>query len=229
MTDSNKNIVTAVTYHSFGESYSVEGSEDYLFTGKEQDPTGLYYYGARHYDPDLGRFLTRDPYSGKLVNPQSLNQYTYCYNNPLLFVDPDGRDPLHYEGPIYYGEEDKTLVYSHAPQLMGYVGCEEGYEWVAYFFIGQAAAFLFWLSIGAISYLFPGATPAAKVFIKWLVPTALKFVNDHKWEIGTLLSILLFIVGLIISDKMCEQTVEEIMSEADPEESLGFFWIFGGI
>ena len=150
-TDNNKNIVTAVTYHPFGESYSVEGEEDYLFTGKEKDSTGLYYYGARHYDPDLGRFLTRDPYIGKLVNPQSLNQYTYCYNNPLLFVDPDGRDPLHYEGPIYYDEEEKTLVYSHAPQLMGYVNCEEGYEWFACFCIIAGII----LSIAAAPNLLP--------------------------------------------------------------------------
>ncbi len=147
VTDSNKSIVTAVTYHPFGESYSVESSEDYLFTGKEKDSTGLYYYGARHYDPDLGRFLTRDPYSGNLVKPQSLNQYTYCYNNPLLFVDPDGRDPLHYEGPIYYGEEEKTLVYSHVPQLMGYVDCKEGYEWFAYFCIGEG---IVWAIIGGV-------------------------------------------------------------------------------
>ena len=96
--DDNKNIATAVMYRPFGESYSIEGEEDYLFTGKEKDSTGLYYYGTRHYDPDLGRFLTRDPYSGNLVKPQSLNQYTYCYNNPLLFVDPDGRDPHFVDG-----------------------------------------------------------------------------------------------------------------------------------
>jgi len=93
VTDSNRKIVSAIAYHPFGEPSLKEGSEHYLFTGKEKDETGLYYYGARYYDPDLGRFLTRDPYSGNLVNPQSLNQYTYCYNNPLLFVDPDGLDP----------------------------------------------------------------------------------------------------------------------------------------
>ena len=139
VTDSNKNIVTAVMYQPFGESYSVEGDEDYLFCGKEKNATGLYYYGARHYDPDLGRFLTRDPYIGKLVKPQSLNQYTYCYNNPLLFVDPDGRDPLHYEGPIYYDEEDKALYYSHAPQLIVYFTPQEGYEWFVAFCIVAGA------------------------------------------------------------------------------------------
>jgi len=90
VTDSNKNIVAAVTYHPFGEPCLKEGSEHYLFTGKEKDATGLYYYGARYYDPELGRFLTRDLFNGIFANPQSLNQYTYCLNNPLKYTDPTG-------------------------------------------------------------------------------------------------------------------------------------------
>jgi RHS repeat-associated protein len=90
VTDSSKDIVSAAAYHPFGEPSTEEGSEDYLFTGKEQDTTGLYYYGARYYDPDVGRFLTRDPLSGRISSPQSLNRYTYCQNNPQKFVDPWG-------------------------------------------------------------------------------------------------------------------------------------------
>ena len=89
VTDDNKNIVSAVSYHPFGESIT-EGSEDYLFNGKERDETGLYYYGARYYDPYLGRFLTRDLLFGKNVFPQTLNRYTYCRNNPVNMVDPTG-------------------------------------------------------------------------------------------------------------------------------------------
>jgi RHS repeat-associated protein len=90
VTDDSKNIVAAATYHPFGESSTEEGSEDYLFTGKEKDATGLYYYGARYYDPDLGRFVTRDPLVGRRIAPQTLNRYTYCLNNPMKYVDPDG-------------------------------------------------------------------------------------------------------------------------------------------
>ena len=90
VTDEDKNIVTAATYHPFGETCDEEGSEDYLFTGKERDETGLYYYGARYYDPELGRFLTRDPLMGGKGNPQSLNRYTYCVSNPVKLVDPTG-------------------------------------------------------------------------------------------------------------------------------------------
>jgi len=52
--------------------------------------TGLYYIGARYYDPALGRWLSMDPQLGKLSAPQTLNRYVYCVNNPLRFTDPTG-------------------------------------------------------------------------------------------------------------------------------------------
>ena len=90
VTDGNKNIVTAVAYHPYGEPSTQEGSEHYLFTGKEKDATGLYYYGARYYDCETGRFTTRDTLPGSIQDPQSLNRYTYCYNNPQKYVDQWG-------------------------------------------------------------------------------------------------------------------------------------------
>jgi len=50
----------------------------------------LYYYGARYYDPTIGRFITRDPVKGNTMNPQSLNPYVYCLNNPMKYIDPNG-------------------------------------------------------------------------------------------------------------------------------------------
>jgi len=59
----------------------------YMFTGRRYDEeTGLYYYRARYYKPEIGRFLNPDPigyYAG-------LNLYTYCGNNPLNWIDPWG-------------------------------------------------------------------------------------------------------------------------------------------
>ncbi|NDC83641.1 RHS repeat-associated core domain-containing protein [bacterium] len=56
------------------------------FTGKKCDPeTGLYYFNQRYYDPKIGRFLTEDP-AGQAFNP-----YFYASNNPLMYVDPDGK------------------------------------------------------------------------------------------------------------------------------------------
>ncbi|MBU7022412.1 MAG: hypothetical protein HXS41_15280, partial [Theionarchaea archaeon] len=92
ITDNDKNIVAATTYHPFGEACIEEGSEDYLFSGQERDATGLYYCGARYYDPEIGRFITRDPFRGMISNPQSLNGYSYCQNNPVRYVDPMGLD-----------------------------------------------------------------------------------------------------------------------------------------
>ena len=63
-----------------------------MFSGQERDATGLYYCGARYYDPEIGRFITRDPFRGMISNPQSLNGYSYCQNNPVRYVDPMGLD-----------------------------------------------------------------------------------------------------------------------------------------
>jgi len=62
----------------------------YTFTGREYDPeSGLYYYRARYYDPNIGRFLQEDPIKGILKKPQSLNLYPYASNNPINYTDPD--------------------------------------------------------------------------------------------------------------------------------------------
>ena len=65
--------------------------EEFKYTGKHQDATGLYYFGARYYDPETGRFITKDLVKGSLADPQSLNRYTYCRNNPHKYTDPDGK------------------------------------------------------------------------------------------------------------------------------------------
>jgi RHS repeat-associated protein len=89
VTDESANVVVDAAYTPFGESTKT-GTESYLYTGKKKDETGLYYYGARYYDPELGRFLTRDLLAGQKALPQSLNRYTYCLNNPVKFIDPAG-------------------------------------------------------------------------------------------------------------------------------------------
>lgn len=65
--------------------------ETYRFNGKPvSQTTGLYYYGARWYDPSVGRFISPDPKHGRLSNPQSLNPYVYVLNIPTTRVDPTG-------------------------------------------------------------------------------------------------------------------------------------------
>ena len=72
------------------------------FTGKDYDEvTGLYYFNARWYDPQLGRFTSEDPVR------DGMNWHVYTYNNPLKYTDPTGLDPnyagmdvnYYYSGP----------------------------------------------------------------------------------------------------------------------------------
>lgn len=94
---------------------------DHKFTGKElDDETGLYYYGARYYDPLIGRFVSMDPVSGDPKNPQSLNKYSYVQNNPVKYVDPTGKyqKDVHYDLTYYLGlmsglssDQAKTVAY----------------------------------------------------------------------------------------------------------------------
>jgi RHS repeat-associated protein len=60
------------------------------YTGQRLDTTDLYYYGARYYDPAIGRFISADTIVPDPYDPQSLNRYSYCRNNPLRYIDPSG-------------------------------------------------------------------------------------------------------------------------------------------
>lgn len=67
-------------------------STSYTGKPKNQD-TGLSYYGARYYSPDLGRFMSIDPESVNPENIMSFNRYAYANNNPYLYKDPTGNFP----------------------------------------------------------------------------------------------------------------------------------------
>lgn len=61
------------------------------YTGHEQvDTSGLIHLGGRIYDPVLARFVQADPLLPDVFDAQSLNRYSYCVNNPLAKIDPDG-------------------------------------------------------------------------------------------------------------------------------------------
>ena len=84
----------------FGDSQSCTGTPDateHHFTGKEQDTeSGLDYSGARNYGLTLGRWMSPDSINvttERLYSPSStLNKYSYAVNDPLRYVDADGRD-----------------------------------------------------------------------------------------------------------------------------------------
>lgn len=90
-TDATGQVVWKETYLPFGERLQAQGNRT-GFTGKLQDAdTGLQYFGAREYDPAIGRFLSQDPIGFVGSNPGSFNRYGYVNNNPTKYVDPDGQ------------------------------------------------------------------------------------------------------------------------------------------
>ena len=61
------------------------------YTGHEMlNEFGIINMNGRLYDPYLGRFLSPDNYVQLPTSAQSFNRYSYCMNNPLKYVDPDG-------------------------------------------------------------------------------------------------------------------------------------------
>ena len=86
-------VVQHIEYVPFGEVFVEERNNiwntPYLFNAKEFDEeTGLYYYGARYYEPRLCLWISVDI---EQENHPNISTYTYCLNNPIIFIDPDGK------------------------------------------------------------------------------------------------------------------------------------------
>ncbi len=108
-------IGSGIGARTTGMGFSVSDGQRQKFTSKERDnETGLDYFLARYYSSTQGRFTSPDEFKGgphelgvlgsgdpekqalfygEVTNPQSLNKYQYCFNNPQRYVDPDGHDP----------------------------------------------------------------------------------------------------------------------------------------
>jgi RHS repeat-associated protein len=92
ITDQNGAQAGLTEFRPYGTVSKSSGAYNpkFKFTGKELDNTGFYFYGARYYDAQLGRFITPDTIIQAPYDPQSLNRYSYCRNNPLIYTDPTG-------------------------------------------------------------------------------------------------------------------------------------------
>lgn len=92
-TDEVGNLLWKESYRPYGERMLKPAtSNTQWFHGKQLDPdTGMEDFGARNYDPVLGRFLSIDPVDFQDKNIHSFNRYAYGNNNPLKYKDPDGR------------------------------------------------------------------------------------------------------------------------------------------
>ena len=92
--DHTGELIALRDYYAFGMEWERPNApattDRYYYNGKEKQEignTGLLDYGARFYNPDIGRWTTLDPIAEKYSN---LSPYTYCANNPIKFIDPDG-------------------------------------------------------------------------------------------------------------------------------------------
>ena len=84
-------------YDAFGKPLITASpvDNDFQYTGEQADTeTGFIYLRARYYDPETGRFISRDSFAGFDTATQSLNRYTYVQNNPVVYTDPSGKNPL---------------------------------------------------------------------------------------------------------------------------------------
>jgi RHS repeat-associated protein len=90
--DNDGVVLNQINYDAFGKVISESNSSidsRYLYTGREwDDEIGLYYYRARYYDAEIGRFIAEDPIS---FNSGDSNLYRYVGNNSLSYIDPTGK------------------------------------------------------------------------------------------------------------------------------------------
>ena len=142
ITNTEGEVVQHIEYVPYGEVFIEERNNvwntPYLFNAKEFDEeTGLYYYGARYYDPRLAMWYGVDALAEKYPN---MGGYVYCVGKPVRFVDVDGNDWEQREVDgyveIYYDREvtcqnDINRIYG---DNSGVVHLDDGYSYGGYSF-----------------------------------------------------------------------------------------------
>ncbi len=86
-------VVTSHEYLPFGEDWITEGDTKNApkYNSQELDKeSGYYFYNARHYDPEIARFVTPDTVIDGELSTQGWNRYAYVHNNPIRYKDPTG-------------------------------------------------------------------------------------------------------------------------------------------
>jgi RHS repeat-associated protein len=125
-------ITQANDYYPFGIAYTpkITGlqpdswNNKFKYNGKEEQevPGGWLDYGARMYDPTLGRWHVVDPMSEASHN-LSYSPYNYVVNNPIVLVDPDGMD-------WFYNDQTGAIVYVSNLRQGAEEHMEEGWQWM---------------------------------------------------------------------------------------------------
>ena len=115
ITDDAADVVQQIAYLPYGEDWVDVRSNGYFgsaykFNGKEKDDeTGYSYYGTRYYTDRLSIWLSVDPLSDKYPH---LSPYAYCADNPVLYVDPDGKEKV-----ISFKAENKNKEQTNADKI----------------------------------------------------------------------------------------------------------------
>ena len=152
ITNLDGEVVQHIEYVPFGEVFVEERNNiwntPYLFNAKEFDEeTGLYYYGARYYEPRVSLWMTVDPISnydpknsenylngehnGGILNHYNLNPYIYCYQNPVKLSDPDGRQVIAVHGTFSDNRtwKDKAGINRYTHKTFGNNTYNYGFNW----------------------------------------------------------------------------------------------------
>jgi len=88
---SNQYPLGTTTYAAFGQAEQATGLRSrYGYTSRELDPTGLMYYRARYYQPEVGRLASADPILPEPPHTALLNKFSYAKNRPTSLTDPTG-------------------------------------------------------------------------------------------------------------------------------------------
>jgi RHS repeat-associated protein len=87
-TKADGSVQNFYNYSPYGaaKAFGQDEGNTIRFTSRENDETGLYFYRARYYEPQIGRFISEDP----ARFDAGVNMYAYVMNNPISFVDPLG-------------------------------------------------------------------------------------------------------------------------------------------
>ena len=91
--DDSGNAVSRIEYLPYGEVWFSEGSEDFApkYNSQELDKESqFYYFNARHYDPELARFVSADIVVDGEDTTAGWNRYMYVHGNPIMYKDPTG-------------------------------------------------------------------------------------------------------------------------------------------
>jgi RHS repeat-associated protein len=244
VTDDDGKVTARRDYRPFGEQQDWSGAQagprELLNTFQGQkfdDTTGLYHFKARHYDAELGRFMSADTVVAGLDDPRTLHRYAFAGGNPVKFVDPSGRSFFSAIGDAFSSAAE--WVADNAVEILTIVAISAALVALTVFtgglgtaiLVGAAVGFAaggliataagysvtdseFWITAGV------GAGIGALVGATWYLPStsALLKAGASKWAIGGQLAVEGALTGAVIGGT--EGVIAGAVSGASVEETL---------